>query len=827
MPYDVFISYSSADLRYAEALHQRLDAEGLKVWFDRARLEPGCDWHAEIEAGCEDSRIVLPVLTPRWKASEWTRYETYGAEAVLPLVFEGDWRDVATPPLERFQADRMACAGGEPADWPRLLRTIARVLAAPAPAKARRIAHLRHLPNPYFAGRDRELVAIHEELHRSPKASLTQGRVRAISGNGGWGKTTLVRHYAEKFWRCYPQMFWVDARLGFEAEFARLHDLLVPEAAREGYTDADKAMRAVAELQGPSCRLLIIDDVDDEPSVARWIPKTGGCHTLITSRFAGWSAAVKSVHLYVLEAEPAIRFLLDRLGRDDGTDAEHAACAALADRLGYLPLALEQAAAYIEQQGEAFGVVDYLRLFDGTRGELLAEGALGSTMYPDSVATTWKPTMARLSPAARAVLRMAAFVAPVPIPMALVVQSPAVARALADAGVPAADGAAAELRLRGILSELKRYSMAAFDGQAFQLHTLLQTVVRANMTPEERAAGWRAATSAIVRAASGHGLQTQLREAWKPLIPHAEALDASHRELQGVDPSTELAEILRDCRYSQGRYDEARPLAELVLAEDEREFGEGDAHCWPDLHALGSIHWRCGRFAEAERWFQKALDLARAIYGDTSPAAAASLGEVALMADKQGDVPRAAALYESALAIRPADAAILGNYAYMRQNVSGDLAGAQALYERALAAVAGDVINLNNYAGLCLTVGDLGVAEQLLHAAWKTAGARKDRFAARTLFVRAALAYLRGEPPGLFLGQLKSIVEAGISPAPSENTALLAFLRARLAPEAAGLLGAVFDAINGRAPFDALNALPAWRDQAARAFEEVWPAGDP
>jgi hypothetical protein len=31
--------------------------------------------------------VVLPVLTPRWKRSEWTRYETYGAEAVIPLLY--------------------------------------------------------------------------------------------------------------------------------------------------------------------------------------------------------------------------------------------------------------------------------------------------------------------------------------------------------------------------------------------------------------------------------------------------------------------------------------------------------------------------------------------------------------------------------------------------------------------------------------------------------------------------------------------------------------------------------------------------------------------
>jgi hypothetical protein len=86
LAYDLFISYRSGDLPLAEGLYDRLTRAGLRVWFDKARLRPGCDWHREIEAGCEASRIILPVLTPRWRESEWCRYETYGGEYVMPLL---------------------------------------------------------------------------------------------------------------------------------------------------------------------------------------------------------------------------------------------------------------------------------------------------------------------------------------------------------------------------------------------------------------------------------------------------------------------------------------------------------------------------------------------------------------------------------------------------------------------------------------------------------------------------------------------------------------------------------------------------------------------
>ena len=58
--YDAFISYASFDLAFSEEANRRLIEAGFRVWFDEARLNPGCEWHREIEAGCEASRVLLP-----------------------------------------------------------------------------------------------------------------------------------------------------------------------------------------------------------------------------------------------------------------------------------------------------------------------------------------------------------------------------------------------------------------------------------------------------------------------------------------------------------------------------------------------------------------------------------------------------------------------------------------------------------------------------------------------------------------------------------------------------------------------------------------------
>jgi hypothetical protein len=96
-PAELFISYASPDLARAEALHTRLVAAGLSVWFDKTRLNPGCEWHKEIERGCKAAWLILPLLTPYWQKSERTKYETYASDKSLAtprnkrVIWRGPW----------------------------------------------------------------------------------------------------------------------------------------------------------------------------------------------------------------------------------------------------------------------------------------------------------------------------------------------------------------------------------------------------------------------------------------------------------------------------------------------------------------------------------------------------------------------------------------------------------------------------------------------------------------------------------------------------------------------------------------------------------------
>ena len=146
---ELFISYASSDLDRAATLHRLLAAEGFRVWFDKVRLTPGCDWHHEIAAGCEAARVILPLITPRWAKSEWTRYETYAHDAVFPVLADGKAIDVMPPPLRRWNAVALDPLARDEAVWQTLLAAICAKLAEPAPEKAPRIVDLLYPANPF------------------------------------------------------------------------------------------------------------------------------------------------------------------------------------------------------------------------------------------------------------------------------------------------------------------------------------------------------------------------------------------------------------------------------------------------------------------------------------------------------------------------------------------------------------------------------------------------------------------------------------------------------------------------------------------------------
>ena len=172
--------------------------------------------------------------------------------------------------------------------------------------------------------------------------------------------------------------------------------------------------------------LLILDNADDPALVKPYLPPDPKGHVLLTSRAHNFDVLGirKPIGLPVLAPDEALEFLVKRTGREGPLDpAEQDAARTLAGELGYLPLALEQAAAYMVEHEEAFSV--YLAAYRAVRLKLLDEMGPVAGEYPETVRTTWKRSfdaVAEASPASIALLRLSAFFAPDAIPYELILE---------------------------------------------------------------------------------------------------------------------------------------------------------------------------------------------------------------------------------------------------------------------------------------------------------------------------------------------------------------------------------------------------------------------
>jgi NB-ARC domain len=290
----------------------------------------------------------------------------------------------------------------------------------------RTLHNLPFAPNLAFTGREADLERLGEHLQKRGGVALTQ--TVALHGLGGVGKTQLVVEYAWKHLGGYAAVLWVraDSPEALDANLAGLAGLLgLPEAsAKEQNVQTDAVLRW---LKGNEQWLLLADNADtDEAAKAvhnRFPPHLGG-HVLVTSRLGDWPVNMARFSLDLLSASDAARYLRDRVAKEGYHADDDAAARKLAEDLGYLPLALEQAASFILKLRWSFD--KYRECLHEARPKLLSYQAEGGTRYSASVAKTWSITLERLGSLARALLRLAAWFAPDGIPRGIFLANPTV-----------------------------------------------------------------------------------------------------------------------------------------------------------------------------------------------------------------------------------------------------------------------------------------------------------------------------------------------------------------------------------------------------------------
>jgi hypothetical protein len=169
--------------------------------------------------------------------------------------------------------------------------------------------------------------------------------VVAVTGLRGVGKTQIAAAVARARinagWRLVA---WVDAEQ-VESAVARLGEVAAALGLEvSGGVEAALTVRHFLEVDGERC-LLVLDNVTDVDGVRRFLPAAGEAQVVVTSTSQAVEVLGRRVAVEEFTPEEAVAYLVERTGRDDSAGAS-----ALAEVLGWLPLALAQAAAVIAGQ---------------------------------------------------------------------------------------------------------------------------------------------------------------------------------------------------------------------------------------------------------------------------------------------------------------------------------------------------------------------------------------------------------------------------------------------------------------------------------------------
>jgi tetratricopeptide (TPR) repeat protein len=460
--------------------------------------------------------------------------------------------------------------------------------------------------NKNFTGRTELLNSLREGI----AGQVTAVVPHALHGLGGVGKTQMAVEYAYRFRAEYDVVWWIpaDQPVLVRSSLAGLAPHLgLPPATASGIEDAANAVLDALRRGDPYDQWLLIFDNADQPEDLNDVLPRGPGHVLITSRNHRWEGVVDTVAVDVFSREESVEFLNKRVPKGIRTkDADR-----LADALGDLPLALEQAGALQAETG--MGVPEYLRLLSERTSQLLAEGK--PTEYPVSMTAAWSLSVASLNeklPEAVQLLRRCAFFGPEPIPR------DAFSQPRLELGAELSSLIADPIRLSRVVGELGRYALARLDipGRTLQVHRLIQALLRDELPPEEQQRMRHEVHMLLAGYAPSDPNDPANWNRYSSLLGHI--LPANVGENPSPESRRLSVDVLRYL-YATGNLDFARTLAERFLPIWIKQSGDE----YPDVLELrmeqANILRELGEYEVASELNRLALDVAEKVLGPEDP----------------------------------------------------------------------------------------------------------------------------------------------------------------------------------------------------------------
>ena len=551
--------------------------------------------------------------------------------------------------------------------------------------------------NPFFTGREEILDHLHSVLTDSYSAALTQAQ--AISGLGGIGKTQIAVEYAYRHTNQYNAILWVTAlsRDVLIADFIMLANILdLPEKNEQ---DQDIVLRAVKRWMATHASwLLIVDNIDDLKMILDVLPTRFAGKVLLTTRLQALGALAQPIEVDKMGREEGQLFLLRRakilnpgmslhqLSQEEQTLADK-----IVTELDGLPLALDQAGAYIEET--QCGSFDYLNLYRTRRKELLEKRSTGMHPidHPDSVTATWLISFQQIeeiNQAAADLLRLFAFFEAEGIPEEILTAG------ANELGPTLGPEAADPLKLNDAVSILLRYSLIRRNSEErlLSLHRLVQSVIKDGMEqdlqrtwaerairslnqafPDVEQNTWsqcqRCLSHVLISTAYLDDYDLAFPEAARLLNQAANYL-STHAQYVQAESLLRKASAIREQYFTcdqpdiaitfndlgmlylvQAKYKQAQPLLQQALIIREKVLGAEHPDTITNLDNLAQLYHAQGGYDQAEKLNLQVLKVRQQIFKPDHPDIARSLSHLAELYTDQGKYTQAEELYLQAIEI--------------------------------------------------------------------------------------------------------------------------------------------------------------------------------
>jgi tetratricopeptide (TPR) repeat protein len=697
---DFFVSFNQADRAWATWIAWVLEENGYSVFFQ--------DWDfkgnfvLEMDKAHTQSRRTLAVLSPdyitsRFTAPEWAarfaedatsehnllipiRVRPCELQGLLAQITYADLVGVTRDEARQRLLNRVAGIRLKPKEEPFFPGGPLPAATRSIPSEPRFPMATHNLPpfNPDFVGREPVLAELRRRLTsgRGP-AVLSQ----AISGLGGVGKTQTALAYCYRYLADYTLVWWL--RAGTPAALAAdVAKLAAPLDLDPAAADQEKLIDSVrAALQTREGWLLVFDNVEEPELPRAFLPTTGQGHALITSRRTDWQSVAKVLELEVMKEGEALQLLTGRPDPDTLPEAERAAAEALAKELGYLPLALAQARAYMAETGKS--LAGYRRLFEVSRPAVLERGR--ASRDPTSVAKTWQISIEAaegICAAARPLLELLAFFSADPLPVVVLAAKP---EALPE-------GLHEELARGEAIGALKRFSLIQAEKDALTVHRLVQAATRDGLDTATAKTHAKAAVQLVNAALPGPSWEHTNWPAIGALLPHALATAEAAELLEaGLETAATVLDHIALYHSARAAYADAEPLYKRAIAIDEKVLGPEHPDVAPSLNNLALLYRDTGRYPEAEPLYNRVLSIWEKALGPEHPNIATVANNLAELYQATGRYPEAEPLFQRSLSIRekvlgpehPDVAPSLNNLAALYQ-ATGRYPEAEPLYKRVL-----------------------------------------------------------------------------------------------------------------------------------------------